>query len=268
MSALAGEIAVVTGAAQGIGEACARALADAGARVAVTSWDRERAVAMADALGGAAAGHAGFALDIKDTASVDRAAAAIAEELGIPTILVNCAGINKIGPAELFTDEDWERVLDVNLTGTFRCCRAFGLLMLAAGKGSIVNIGSIAGAVTALPGRAPYAASKAGVVGLTRVLAIEWAARGVRVNAVLPGPVLTPLVQRAIDDGILDVDEISSRTPAGRIAEPSDIAGAVVMLCTAGANFVTGQSLTVDGGYTMFGAAHAATKIPGMQADA
>jgi NAD(P)-dependent dehydrogenase (short-subunit alcohol dehydrogenase family) len=268
VSALAGEIAVVTGAAQGIGEAVALALAGAGARVAVTSWDRERAVATAERLGGAAAGHAGFSLDIASTASVDAAAAAIAETLGTPTILVNSAGINRIGPAELFSDEDWEHVLDVNLTGTYRCCRAFGLRMLAAGRGSIVNIASIAGPVTALPGRAPYAASKAGIVGLTRVLAIEWAARGVRVNAVLPGPVRTPMVLAAISRGILDEGEIVARTPAGRLAEPVDIAGAVVLLCGQGAGFVTGQSLVVDGGYTMFGAAHEATRIPGRPVDA
>lgn len=266
MSELTGEIAVVTGAAQGIGEACARALAEAGARVAVTSWDLERAQRKADELGGAAAGHKGFSLDISSTESVDAAAAAIAAELGTPTILVNSAGINRIGPAEDFTDEDWETVIDVNLTGTYRVDRAFGRLMLAAGKGSIVNIASMIGPTNALPGRAPYAATKAGVVGLTRVLAIEWASRGVRVNAVLPGPVQTPMVMEAVRKGILDLSAVTDRAPIGRIAQPEDIGRAVRMLCSPDAGFVTGQAVSVDGGWSLFGAAHSATIIPGRAA--
>ena len=266
VSELSGEIAVVTGAAQGIGEACARALAEAGARVAVTSWDIERAQKMADALGGAAAGHQGFALDISSSDSVNAAAAAIAAAMGAPTIAVNSAGINKIGPAEDFTDEDWERVIDVNLTGTYRVNRAFGRLMLAAGKGSIVNIASMIGPSNALPGRAPYAATKAGVVGMTRVLAIEWAARGVRVNAILPGPVQTPMVMDAVARGILDLNAVTDRSPAGRIAQPADIGRAVRLLCSPDAGFVTGQAINVDGGYSLFGAAHAASIIPGRAA--
>lgn len=254
---LAGETAVVVGASQGIGEAISRTLAAAGARVAVTSRDQAVAEQLAASLG---AGHVGLALDVRSTESVDTAAAFVIDAIGTPSILVNNAGINHIGPAESFTDEEWAAVLDVNLTGVFRCCRAFGRAMLAAGRGSIVNISSLS-ATMGLPGRAPYAASKAGVVGLTHTLGAEWAGRGVRVNAVLPGPVLTPMVADGIARGVLDEREITERTPAGRLGLPDDVGGAVLLLCLPAAGFITAQTLVVDGGYTMYGSAHGASEI-------
>jgi NAD(P)-dependent dehydrogenase (short-subunit alcohol dehydrogenase family) len=257
---LEGEVAVVTGAREGIGAAVARGLAEAGARVAVTHHDRAVAEGLAAELGSE---HAGFALDVRSTESVDAAAAVVADHLGEPTVLVCSAGINKIGPAESFTDADWSAILDVNLTGLYRCCRAFGGRMLAAGRGCIVNIASIIGPQVGMPGRAPYGASKAGIVGLTRVLGVEWAGRGVRVNALLPGPVRTPMVERAIAQGIVVEDEVVDRTPAGRFATPEDVARAVVLLCSPDAAFVTAQTLVVDGGYTAYGAAHPATRLPG-----
>ena len=257
MSDLAGEIAVVVGASKGIGEAIAKTLAGAGARVVTTSRDAATAEQLASSLG---EGHFGLALDVRSTESVDAAAAFVVESVGTPSILVNNAGINQIGPAEAFTDEEWAAILDVNLTGVFRCCRAFGQTMLTAGRGSIVNISSLS-ARMGLPGRAPYAASKAGIVGLTHTLGAEWAGRGVRVNAVLPGPVLTPMVADGIARGVLDEREITERTPAGRIGMPGDVAGAVLMLCLPAAGFVTAQTLVVDGGYTMYGSAHGASEI-------
>jgi NAD(P)-dependent dehydrogenase (short-subunit alcohol dehydrogenase family) len=226
----------------------------------VTHHDLAVAEGLAAAIGPE---HAGFALDVRSTASVDAAAVAVARRLGDATVLVNSAGINRIGPAESFTDDDWNDVLDVNLTGLYRCCRAFGSRMLASGRGCIVNIASIIGPEVAMPGRAPYAASKAAIVGLTRVLGVEWAGRGVRVNALIPGPVLTPMVERAIEEGFVVEQEVVDRTPAGRFAAPEDIARAVVLLCSAGAGFVTAQTLVVDGGYTAYGAAHPATRLPG-----
>lgn len=257
MTDLAGEVAIVVGASQGIGEAIARTLAHEGAVVAVTSRDGAAAERIAASLG---EGHVGIELDVRSTASVDRAAERVSELLGVTSILVNNAGINHIGPAESFADEDWAAVLDVNLTGVYRCCRAFGGIMLAAGRGSIVNISSLS-ATMGLPGRAPYAASKAGIVGLTHTLGAEWAGRGVRVNAVLPGPILTPMVADGIARGVLDEREIVERTPAGRMGLPEDVAGAVLMFCLPGSAFVTAQTLVVDGGYTMFGAAHGASEI-------
>ena len=264
MGTLDGEIAVVTGVRLGIGRAIAQALADAGARVAATHHDAAVAERVAAELG---PGHAGFALDVRSTASVDAASAAVAERLGEATVLVNSAGINRIGPSETYSDEDWADILDVDITGVFRCCRAFGARMLAAGRGCIVNLGSIIGAEVGMPGRAPYGASKAAVVGLTRVLGVEWAGRGVRVNALLPGPVLTPMVEQAIAGGFVDAEEVVARTPAGRFAEPADVARAVVLLCSADAGFVTAQTLVVDGGFTIYGAAHPATRLPGHPSD-
>jgi NAD(P)-dependent dehydrogenase (short-subunit alcohol dehydrogenase family) len=260
MSMLAGEVAVVTGARHGIGAAIAAALADAEARVAVTHHDVAVAREVAAGLGPE---HIGVALDVRSTESVEAAAAETARLLGEPTVLVNSAGVNRIRPAESFTDEDWAFVLDVNLTGAYRCCRALGRRMLAARKGSIVNVASIIGPELAMPGRAAYGASKAGIVGLTRILGVEWAGRGVRVNAVIPGPVRTPMVAQAITEGVLVESEIIDHTPAGRLAEPEDVARAVVLLCGSDAGFVTAQTLVVDGGYSMFGAAHPATRLPG-----
>jgi NAD(P)-dependent dehydrogenase (short-subunit alcohol dehydrogenase family) len=260
MTPLDGEVAVVTGARHGIGRAIVEALAAAGARVAVTHHDLAVAEGVAAKIGPE---HAGFALDVRSTASVDSAAAAVADRLGETTILVNSAGVNKIAPSETYGDEDWERVMDVNITGVFRCCRAFGARMLEAGRGCIVNVASIIGAEVGMPGRAPYGASKGAVVGLTRVLGVEWAGRGVRVNALLPGPVMTPMVRTAIDSGVVVEQEVIDRTPAGRFADPEDVAQAVVMLCSPGAGFVAAQTLVVDGGFSMYGAAPPASRLPG-----
>lgn len=254
---LDGEVAVVTGATRGIGEAIAAALAAAGASVALTSRSAEATAAAAAALGDR---HLGLAMDVRSTAAVEEAAAAIADRLGTPTILVNNAGVNRIGASELLADEDWSEVVDVDLTGVYRCCRAFGGRMLEAGRGTIVNVASVIGALVGMPGRAPYGAAKAGLVGLTRVLAVEWAPRGVRVNALLPGPVRTPMVADAIARGIVAEQEVVDRTPAGRLGEPEDVAGAVVALCDPRAGFVTGQVVAVDGGFSTYGAAHPASR--------
>ena len=171
----------------------------------------------------------GVGMDVSSS-GVDVAVGAIVDALGEPTVLVNNAGVNRIGPAETYPDDDWELVVNTNLTGVFRACRAFGSRMLVAGRGTIVNVASIIGPVVGMPGRAAYAASKGGVVGLTRTLGVEWAGRGVRVNAVLPGPVLTPMVHDAIGRGIVDQADVVGRTPAASSAAEDRAGGRAPLL--------------------------------------
>jgi len=244
---LAGEVAIVTGAAQGLGAAIADALAAEGARVARTD------LAGAD-----------VELDVADRASVERAVEEVASTLGEPTILVNNAGVNRIGPSEALEEERWREVVEVNLTGTFRCSQVVGARMLVAERGAIVNVASIS-AWVGMPGRAAYCATKAGIVGLTRVLAVEWAGRGVRVNAVAPGYVGTPMIEKAIAEGLLSAEELAARTPAGRIASPEEVAAAVVFLASPQAAFVAGATLVVDGGYLAYGAPARASMVPTMR---
>lgn len=254
---LDGRVALVTGASRGIGEAVARRLAAAGATVALASRDAADVERIAAELGGP---HRGFALDVADTASVGACVEQVAAALGVPHVLVNNAGINRIGPTEAMSDEDWQAVLDVNLTGVFRMCRAVGALMLTAGRGSIVNVGSIIGTGTGMPWRGPYGASKAGVVGLTQVLGAEWMGRGVRVNAILPGPVMTDMVRGMIERGAVSAEHVVDRTPAGRFGAVADVADAVLLLATDESAFITGQAITVDGGYAQWGASHEASR--------
>lgn len=252
---LDGDVAVVTGAGKGIGTAIAYALAEAGARVIVTSRREEDAERVASGLG---SGHMGIGMDVTSTAQVEDALARAISAIGVPTVLVNNAGINRLSPSESVTDTDWDDIVAANLSGVFRCCRTFGSAMLANGGGSIINLASVIGAEIGMPWRAPYGASKAGVVGLTRVLAVEWAPRSVRVNALLPGPTRTPMVAAAIENGLVDPQAVVDRSPMGRFAEPRDIASATLLLAAPESAFITGQVIAVDGGFSVYGAPHPA----------
>jgi len=239
---------VVTGARQGIGRRAAEVLADRGYDLALTDLVeagdtaaavRERARNALDAPG-----------DVSDDAHVAAFAARVRERFGRVDVLVNNAGISLIAPADETAPEQWRRVLDVNLTGPFLLCQAFGRMMLEAGTGSIVNVASIAG-LGGVVDRAAYNASKHGVVGLTRTLAAEWGGRGVRANAVCPGWVKTEMdVADQAAGGYRDSD-ITERAPMGRFAATNDIAAAIGFLADpASSGYVNGVALPVDGGWT------------------
>ena len=245
---LEGRVAVVTGAAGGLGAPIVEGLAEAGAFVVCADSAEAPNQALARRLG--AERSEAVTVDVQDDESVQALAERAAAVSGAIDVLVTCAGIGGRGPAADYDDDLWDRVIDVNLTGLFRTCRAVGRRMIAqSGGGAIVNIASVVGAV-GFAGSVGYQASKGGVIQMTRTLAVEWAPHGVRVNAVSPGHVATPLVRRQweVEPELKDLFE--SRTPLGRLAEPADMVGAVVFLASPASAMVTGQILAVDGGYT------------------
>lgn len=242
---LAGKLAVVTGAASGIGAAIAEAFAAKGARVALLDMNGEAAAARAADLPGAAA----FACDVTDADSVAAAVARVQTEMGAIDILVNSAGIVDLAPAEDLGPVAWDRTIAVNLTGSFLMAQAVGRAMIAAGRGGrIVNLASQAGSV-AIDGHVAYCASKFGIIGVTRTLALEWGRHGVTVNSISPTVVLTDLGRKAWDGP--KGEAMKAQIPAGRFAEPHEIAAAAVFLASAEAAMINGADLLVDGGYTV-----------------
>ena len=248
---LGGRIAVVTGGGQGIGLACAEALAEAGAKVIIADRDPKAAEAGSGSL--RANGHDVeiAVMDVTDSARVSEVADQLAAKHRKIDILVNNAGIARSEtPAENVTDEHWLNVIDVNLNGTFWCCRAFGRHMLEARSGSIVNIGSMSGFIVNKPQeQCYYNASKAAVHHLTKSLAAEWGARGVRINAVAPTYVETPL-NAFVKSNRKMYDAWIGGTPMGRMGEVDEIASVVLFLASDAASLMTGSVVLVDGGYT------------------
>ena len=247
---LTGQVAVVTGAARGIGKAIALALAEAGADLALLDLTVE---ALAETQAAVEAfGRRAFvtAADVSDRASVGRAADAVLAFFGGQTdILVNNAG--QVGRMSILdqTEEDWDRVLGTNLKGTFFCTQAFVPPMIAQQRGRIVNLGSTFG-VVGHPDRAAYAASKGGIIQLTRQLAAELAEHNITVNAVGPAIIKTALVQELLQPGSPYAEAGLRKTPLGRFGEPEDVAWPIVFLASPAASYITGQILMIDGGWT------------------
>ncbi|HCT77573.1 MAG TPA: short-chain dehydrogenase [Micromonosporaceae bacterium] len=236
-------VAAITGAAQGIGERISQVLAAEGFRLAL--FDRQRIEPNDGVLT--------FAGDVTSETDVAAFAGAISHQFGRIDVLVNNAGIALISPAEETPVKVWRQVMEVNLTGPFLLSQALGRQMLAAGQGSIINIASVAG-LFGVADRAAYNTSKHGLIGLTRTLAVEWGGRGVRVNAVCPGWVKTPMDDASQGEGAYGDRDITDHVPLGRFASPDDIAQAVAFLADAKRSaFVNGVTLSVDGGWAADG---------------
>lgn len=243
---LRGEVAFVTGAAGGIGAAVCRMLAQAGSRVVLADRNSDGAQEVAEELGGEAVACA-VALDVTDPAAIDHAFSEARAAFGPVTLLVNNAGASIRKSSFDLSVEEWRTVLDVNLQSVFLCSRAAASAMLERGSGAIVNIASIMGLSGGLYPNAAYHASKGGVVNLTRAMAVEWAPH-IRVNAVAPTWVRTPFIAPLLNDKAA-MERIHDVTPMRRIAEPHEVAAAVLFLCSPASAMTTGHTLAVDGGF-------------------
>ncbi len=243
------KVAFITGGASGIGRAAALQLAACGARVVIAdvqlaeAQDTVRAV---EAVGGIALG---LTMDVRRDTDVSGAIQRTLHAYGALDIAINAAGVGgpELRTAE-YTEEDWDRVIDINLTGVWRCMRHEILAMLAANGGVIVNVASVAG-LNGYPRHPAYAASKHGVVGLTRTAALEYGRKGIRINVLCPGFTHTPMVQHMIDAGT-PVDSLAARIPLGRLGTAEEVAASALYLCSTASAFMVGHALAIDGGLT------------------
>lgn len=236
------QVVIVTGASRGIGRGIAEAFAKAGAKVACVATTQAGADQTASAIGGK-----GYACDVSDAAAVEALIEAVIADLGVPSVLVNNAGITRDTLILRMKDEDWDRVIDVNLKGAFLTCRAVAKPMMKARYGRIINLSSVIG-LGGGAGQANYAAAKAGVLGLTMSIAKELGSRNITCNAIAPGFIETDMTHDLPEDFRAQVEKTA---PAGRLGTAEDIAPAVLFLASKEAAYITGQTLVVDGGLTL-----------------
>jgi NAD(P)-dependent dehydrogenase (short-subunit alcohol dehydrogenase family) len=248
---LAGKTAVVIGGTTGIGRALSLGVADAGANVIASSRRREQVDAVACEIGERGRDTIRVCCDVGERSSLEELLSATLGQFGKVDILINCAGKIKRGPTLEMREEEWTDMLDTNLMGTLRACQVFGKAMVERGYGRIINIASL-NSFVALSEVAGYAASKAAVVSLTRSLAVEWAKKGVAVNAIAPGVFRTALNEDLLDNTPRG-QELLLRTPMGRFGRTEELVGAAILLASDAASFITGHTLVVDGGFLASG---------------
>lgn len=246
---LTGKVAIVTGGGRGLGSTMALALADAGADVVVTDLLISEAKEVAKEISLKRRRSLAIKADVTKPKDVQKMVFKTMKHFGRIDILVNNAGINIISPAEDFSVEDWDKVLSVNLTGVFLCAQAFGKVMIKQKKGKIINIASVAGIVGTPHNAAAYNSTKAGVINLTRSLAIEWGKYNINVNAIAPGMIETELTKKRLKNKEY-YDYWIDRTPLRRIGKPEDLTGALIYLSSEASNWLTGHTIVIDGGYT------------------
>jgi NAD(P)-dependent dehydrogenase (short-subunit alcohol dehydrogenase family) len=250
---LSGKVALITGGAAGFGERIAIGFAEHGCNIAVADLALDRASQVAADVATRGVRAIAIGVDVREPDQIERMVAETVERLGTVDILINCAGVPQHDAAECTPVETWDRVLDINLRGTFLCCQHAGRVMLRNGGGAIVNFSSIAGVVGVGRGANAYCASKGGVNTLTMQLALEWASRGVRVNAIAPCQFRTPGLEEVMQDPQFDRDRLVAtwieKIPLGRIGEADEIVGPALFLASQAASMVTGVILPVDGGY-------------------
>jgi NAD(P)-dependent dehydrogenase (short-subunit alcohol dehydrogenase family) len=249
MSEIDAQVAVVIGGASGIGAASARRLRAGGWRVAVADIQSDGASVVAATLGGNEVA-AGFAVDVTSADSTTSLMSAVVNHFGRLDALVACAGVIGPGASATLTDAAWTRLVDIHLNGTFRCARAAFEALRASGRGAIVTVSSLAGQL-GMSGRASYCAAKAGIEGLTRSLAVEWAHANIRVNAIAPGYIETDLIAASLSSGFVKRAHLEQLTPLGRLGRPEEVAEVVAFLVSSSSSYVTGVTLPVDGGFVI-----------------
>jgi len=243
------KVVIVTGAARGIGKSIAAAFAQEGAKVAVVDMNGSLAAKAAEEIGRSGRAVLAYQADVRIPSDIQSMLSMVCAQLGLPAVLVNNAGLSQRHVPTVDQDlREWDEVLDTNLKGTLICSAEVGKVMIKNGCGKIVNIASIV-AFSGFPQRSAYGPAKAGVVDLTKVLAVEWAPYGITVNAVAPGYVQTPMIEGRVASGEHDLKTLEGRIPLGRLADPDEIAQAVLFLASERASYITGITLPVDGGW-------------------